>query len=153
MITDPIRIVIAYHSGYGHTAAQAQAVARGAAEASGTSVEPRPVDELTDELWAALDAADAIIFGAPTYMGGPSGVFKLFADASSKVWFRGGWWTPAATSRPARPRMARPAGPSASPTRANLAASWPCCASRAAGWPPRAATTGAGGGPAAGGTT
>jgi multimeric flavodoxin WrbA len=91
MIADPIRVVVAYHSGYGHTAAQAEAVARGAAEAPGTSVELRPVAELTDDLWAALDAADAIIFGAPTYMGGPSGVFKVFADASSSVWFRDGW--------------------------------------------------------------
>src|SRR5262249_35454706 len=35
--------------------------------------------------------ADAIVFGAPTYMGGPSGVFKAFADASSGVWFDEGW--------------------------------------------------------------
>lgn len=91
MFTDPIRVVIAYHSGYGHTAAQAEAVARGAAEVPGTSVELRSVAELTDDLWEALDDADAIIFGAPTYMGGPSGVFKVFADASAKVWFRDGW--------------------------------------------------------------
>jgi NAD(P)H dehydrogenase (quinone) len=33
--------------------------------------------------WAALDAADAIIFGAPTYMGSASAPFKAFMDATS----------------------------------------------------------------------
>ena len=91
MINEPIRIVVAHHSGYGHTAKQAEAVARGAAGVPDTAVDLRSVAELSDDLWAALDAADAIIFGAPTYMGGPSGVFKVFADASAKVWFRDGW--------------------------------------------------------------
>ncbi len=86
MFTDPISVVVAYHSGYGHTAAQAEAVARGAAEVPGASVELRSVAELTDDLWEALDDADAIIFGAPTYMGSPSAVFKAFAEASADVW-------------------------------------------------------------------
>jgi NAD(P)H dehydrogenase (quinone) len=88
---EPVRVVVAYHSGYGHTARQAEAVARGAAGVAGADVALLAVDDLTDELWAALDRADAIVFGAPTYMGGPSGVFKVFADASAKVWFRDGW--------------------------------------------------------------
>src|SRR3546814_7111133 len=33
-----------------------------------------------------LNAADAIVFGTPTYMGGVSGPFKTFMDATSKVW-------------------------------------------------------------------
>jgi len=41
--------------------------------------------------WAALDAADAIIMGAPTYMGTVSWQFKKFADASSKRWYTGAW--------------------------------------------------------------
>jgi NAD(P)H dehydrogenase (quinone) len=86
-----IRVAIAYHSGYGHTAKQAEAVARGAASVSGTEVKQLGVADLPDELWTALDAADAIIFGAPTYMGGPSGVFKAFADASSTVWYASRW--------------------------------------------------------------
>ena len=40
---------------------------------------------------AALDAADAIVFGAPTYMGSPSWQFKKFADATSKAWFERKW--------------------------------------------------------------
>jgi multimeric flavodoxin WrbA len=37
------------------------------------------------------DAADAIIFGSPTYMGTVSWQFKKFADASSKPWFSQKW--------------------------------------------------------------
>lgn len=41
--------------------------------------------------WQKLNDAKAIIFGAPTYMGGVPWQFKKFADASSKVWFTRGW--------------------------------------------------------------
>ncbi|MDF5984191.1 NAD(P)H-dependent oxidoreductase [Pseudomonas aeruginosa] len=34
-----------------------------------------------------LVEADAIVFGSPTYMGGPAWQFKKFADATSKPWF------------------------------------------------------------------
>ena len=85
-MTSTVRIAIAYHSGYGHTARQAQAVADGACEVPGTSVDLLPLDELTEELWRTLRAADAIIFGAPTYMGSPSSVFKAFAEASAEPW-------------------------------------------------------------------
>jgi NAD(P)H dehydrogenase (quinone) len=80
------RIAVAYHSGYGHTAKQAAAIAAGAAAVPGAVAELVPLDELTDEVWDRLAAADAIIFGAPTYMGSPSAVFKAFAEASVKVW-------------------------------------------------------------------
>lgn len=80
--------VVVYHSGYGHTQRMAEAVADGA----GASLYAIDAEgNLSDEGWAALDAADAIIFGSPTYMGGPSWQFKKFADASSKPWFSGTW--------------------------------------------------------------
>jgi multimeric flavodoxin WrbA len=85
------RVAIAYHSGFGHTEKQAEAVARGVECVSGARAELLSVEELTDSLWKRLARADAIIFGAPTYMGGPSGVFKTFADASSEVWAEDGW--------------------------------------------------------------
>lgn len=84
-------VVIAVHSGYGHTARQAEAVARGARAVQGTSVEVRDIAVLSEELWDALAAADAIIFGSPTYMGSQSAVFQAFAEASSKVWANLGW--------------------------------------------------------------
>ena len=80
------KIVIVYHSGYGHTKKVAEAVLAGTQDA-GAEAKLMPVGDLDDAGWAELDAADAIIFGAPTYMGGPSADFKKFADASSKPWF------------------------------------------------------------------
>lgn len=84
------RIVIAYHSGYGHTKKLAQSVLAGL-QGAGTDAKLIAVNEIDDAGWADLDAADAIVFGAPTYMGGPSADFKKFADASSKAWFAQKW--------------------------------------------------------------
>ena len=84
------RIVIVYHSGYGHTAAQAAAVARGARSAPGTAVQLVKVEEV-DRHWPDLAAADAIVFGSPTYMGSASAPFKTFMDASSKAWTSQEW--------------------------------------------------------------
>lgn len=33
-----------------------------------------------------VDSSDAVLFGSPTYMGGPAAQFKAFADASSDRW-------------------------------------------------------------------
>ncbi|MEX3935495.1 flavodoxin family protein [Paraburkholderia phymatum] len=84
------KIIIVYHSGYGHTKKLAEAVLAGTLD-GGADARLIAVGELDDAGWAALDAADAIIFGAPTYMGGPSADFKKFADASSKPWFGQKW--------------------------------------------------------------
>jgi NAD(P)H dehydrogenase (quinone) len=40
---------------------------------------------------ASFAAADAIIFGTPTYMGGYSAQMKAFIDAASEVWVKLGW--------------------------------------------------------------
>lgn len=80
--------VVIYFSGYGHTKKVAESVAEGA------SAELIAIDEngeIKESDWAALDSADAIIFGAPTYMGNYPWQFKKFVDATSKVWFVGGW--------------------------------------------------------------
>jgi NAD(P)H dehydrogenase (quinone) len=84
------KIAVVYHSGYGHTAAIAQAVARGAAAVDGVDVQRIAVADI-DAHWDDLAAADAILFGTPTYMGGVSAPFKAFMDASSKVWAAQGW--------------------------------------------------------------
>ncbi|HQT89759.1 MAG TPA: flavodoxin family protein [Acidiphilium sp.] len=89
-----MKLAIVYHSGYGHTARLASAVAQGAASASGVAVSTIAINETGDvaeDVWVQLDEADAIVFGSPTYMGGPSWQFKKFADTSSKVWARQGW--------------------------------------------------------------
>jgi NAD(P)H dehydrogenase (quinone) len=84
------KIVIVYHSGYGHTKKLAEAVLAGTLDA-GADARLIAVGDLDDTGWAELNAADGIIFGAPTYMGGPSADFKKFADASSKQWFTQDW--------------------------------------------------------------
>lgn len=79
-------IAIVFHSGYGHTTVMAEAVSRGAVKAAGAEVRLIPVDQI-DQHWDYLnDQADAIVFGAPTYMGSASAQFKGFMDASSKHW-------------------------------------------------------------------
>ena len=81
-------IIVVYHSGYGHTTKQAEAVAKGAG-ADLIAIDPN--GDITEEDWDKLDAAKAIIFGSPTYMGTVSWQFKKFADASSKRWFTQAW--------------------------------------------------------------
>ena len=87
-------IAIIFHSGYGHTKKQAEAVFIGASEVEGLSVELIAIDaegNVPEIAWEILVDAQAIIFGSPTYMGGPSWQFKRFADASSKPWFAQVW--------------------------------------------------------------
>lgn len=82
------QIVVVYHSGYGHTRRVAEYVAEGAkAELLAIDAE----GNLPEGGWEKLAAADAIVFGSPTYMGGASWQFKKFADASSKPWFGRAW--------------------------------------------------------------
>jgi NAD(P)H dehydrogenase (quinone) len=82
------KVVVVFHSGYGHTTKQAHAVAEGA-EASLVQIDAE--GNISDADWAKLDDADEIVFGSPTYMGMASWQFKKFADASSKPWFGQKW--------------------------------------------------------------
>jgi NAD(P)H dehydrogenase (quinone) len=82
------KIVIVYHSGYGHTKKVAEAVAEGS---GGALLAIDAEGHLPEGGWEQLAAADAIVFGSPTYMGSVSWQFKKFADASSKPWFTQAW--------------------------------------------------------------
>ena len=81
-------IVIVFHSGYGHTAKVAEAVA---ATSGGQLLAIDAEGNLPAGGWEALAAAKLIVFGSPTYMGMASWQFKKFADASSKAWFTQQW--------------------------------------------------------------
>lgn len=82
------KIVIVYHSGYGHT----QKIAEAVASTAGASLLAIDAEgNLPEGGWEQLAAATMIVFGSPTYMGGPSWQFKKFADASSKPWFTQKW--------------------------------------------------------------
>ena len=87
----PTKVVVVYHSGYGHTVKVAEAVARGAAEVQGALVELIEAGEASQR-WQALDEADAIIMGAPTYMGSLSAPFKAFMDATSSLQYAEKRW-------------------------------------------------------------
>jgi NAD(P)H dehydrogenase (quinone) len=88
-----VHVAIIYHSGYGHTERLAKAVATGAQEAGAKASLFLATELTTTESphWEAIQTADAIIFGAPTYMGAASAEFKKFADTSSHVWANHGW--------------------------------------------------------------
>lgn len=83
-------IAIAYHSGFGHTATLAGAVATGAREA-GAAVTLLPVDQMTETDWDVLDGADGIIFGSPTYMGNLSAGFQAFAEKTGRRCANSDW--------------------------------------------------------------
>lgn len=83
------KIAVVYHSGYGHTAAQAAAVVRGAKKVAGAEVVLLTTEEA--QKWELLADADAIIFGSPTYMGSASAQFKAFMEASSGLWYAQSW--------------------------------------------------------------
>jgi NAD(P)H dehydrogenase (quinone) len=87
----PIRIAIAFHGGRGHTGALAEAVGTGAGQVPDAEVGLIQVDQIAGPQWQQLDAADAIIFGAPTYMGTASAPFHTFAEATGKRWFVRRW--------------------------------------------------------------
>jgi len=78
-------VVVVYHSGYGHTKVQAEAVVRGAASVDGAKVLLVPVEDV-EMHWDVLHAADAIVFGSPTYMGSVSAKMKAFMEETSKHW-------------------------------------------------------------------
>ena len=87
-------IAIVYFSGYGHTRKQAQAVKAGAAGLADVEVHLHDIGQdgnLPAGAMEALAQADAIIYGSPTYMGGPAWQFKKFADDSSKSWYTEAW--------------------------------------------------------------
>ncbi|KRV47267.1 NADPH-dependent FMN reductase [Wenjunlia vitaminophila] len=83
-------VVVAYHSGRGHTAVLALAVAEGVRQAGATPT-VLAVDDFTDDQWPVLDGADAIVFGSPTYMGNVSAGFQTFAERTSRRCVEGTW--------------------------------------------------------------
>jgi NAD(P)H dehydrogenase (quinone) len=88
------KICIVYHSGFGHTARQSDAVAAGVSEVADVNCSSIPVANLEDPEsadWSKLDKADAIIFGCPTYMGSLSADMKKFMETTSDRWQEQKW--------------------------------------------------------------
>jgi NAD(P)H dehydrogenase (quinone) len=84
-----MKIVIIYHSGYGHTKIVAEHIQKGASReleqvALLSTLEAQDNFELLHE-------ADTLIFGSPTYMGTVSAEFKKFMEATGKFWYSQKW--------------------------------------------------------------
>lgn len=79
------RIAVIYHSVHGHTEHIARNVAEGAMSSGHVDAEFVPAPDMattTDE----LVKYDGLILGSPTYLGGVSGPFKAFMDATGRLW-------------------------------------------------------------------
>ncbi len=101
------KLLVLYHSMYGHIETMASAVAEGAREVSGVEVTIKRVPETMDPARfasaggkndqvapvatpAELADYDAIIFGVPTRFGNMTGQMRNFLDQTGGLWVKGG---------------------------------------------------------------
>lgn len=101
------RVLVLYHSFYGHIEAMAGAVARGARSVPGSVVDLKRVPETVppDVFLGAggkvgqpahvakpeeLANYDAIVFGSPTRFGNASAQMRTFIDQTGPLWMKGG---------------------------------------------------------------
>lgn len=82
------KVAVVYFSGYGHTKVIAETFAN---EIAAQLIAIDANGDIQEADWEILNQADAIVFGAPTYMGTVPWQFKKFADATSKAWFTQAW--------------------------------------------------------------
>jgi NAD(P)H dehydrogenase (quinone) len=86
-----MKVVIVYHSITGTTAQLAEAVAAGCLSVTAVDLQLLRIEgeDITQGRYKnsavleAIDQADAVIFGSPTFMGSVSAQFKAFADATA----------------------------------------------------------------------
>ncbi|HSP57961.1 MAG TPA: NAD(P)H:quinone oxidoreductase [Halomonas sp.] len=99
------KVLVLYHSMYGHIDALAKAVAEGAKKVDGVEVTLKRVPEtMNDEAFAKaggqqfdtpeaspqeLADYDAVIFGTPTRFGNMSGQMRTFLDQTGGLWANG----------------------------------------------------------------
>jgi len=105
-MSEKTKILVLYHSSYGHIETLAKAVAEGAASAANTEVTLKRVPETMPEeamknagmkLEQAAPVAspqelgdyDAVIFGTPTRFGNMSGQMRIFLDQTGGLWSKG----------------------------------------------------------------
>ncbi len=79
------QLAIIFHSAHGHTEHIAHHVLQGAREVDGVEAHLLRAEDLTAQPDTLL-AYDGFVFGSPTYLGGVSGPFKSFMDATGKLW-------------------------------------------------------------------
>jgi multimeric flavodoxin WrbA len=92
-------VSVVFHSHGGHTGVLAEAIAQGARSVDGVEVHLLRItgEQMIQGRWsdpatmATLDASDAMVLGAPTYMGSASAVFKAFLEKAFDPWMVQGW--------------------------------------------------------------
>lgn len=84
-----MKIVIIYHSGYGHTKIVAEHIQKGASSVMGQVTLLSTIE--AQDNFELLHQADTLIFGSPTYMGTISSDFKKFMEATGKFWYAQKW--------------------------------------------------------------
>lgn len=85
-----VKIAIVYHSRYGHTKVQAEAVKEGVESVQGVQVMFMTAEEAIADI-DSLDSCDGMIFGSPTYMGSMSADMKKFIEVSVSKWGKQVW--------------------------------------------------------------
>jgi multimeric flavodoxin WrbA len=83
------KLAIIYHSGHGHTEHIARNVLVGAQEVEGVEAQLIKAGDVGARPNDLMDF-DGFIFGSPTYLGGVSGPFKAFMDATGRLWAQQG---------------------------------------------------------------
>ncbi|HUR89277.1 MAG TPA: NAD(P)H-dependent oxidoreductase [Ramlibacter sp.] len=78
-------LAVIYHSAHGNTERIAQLVVEGAAGVPGVRTTLLKAEDLIATPGKLLDF-DGFVFGSPTYLGGVSGQFKSFMDATGRLW-------------------------------------------------------------------
>jgi multimeric flavodoxin WrbA len=79
------QLAVIYHSAHGHTGHIAGHILAGARSVPGIDAHLLKAEELTKTPEHLLDY-DGFVFGSPTYLGGVSGTFKTFMDATGRLW-------------------------------------------------------------------
>ena len=79
------KLAIIYHSAHGHTEHIARRVLEGAQQVDGVEVQLIKAEDIGTRPDDLVDF-DGFILGSPTYLGGVSGQFKSFMDATGRLW-------------------------------------------------------------------
>jgi len=79
------QLAIIYHSGHGHTEHIARHVLEGTRQVDGVAAHLVKAEDMATRPNDLVDF-DGILLGSPTYLGGVSGPFKSFMDATGRLW-------------------------------------------------------------------
>lgn len=78
-------LAVVYHSAHGNTDRIARLIVEGANGAPDVRAHLLRAEDLVSEPERLLEF-DGFVFGSPTYLGGVSGPFKTFMDATGRLW-------------------------------------------------------------------